>query len=388
MKIAAFFGGRVVLSAKGGCTEQFLNRLYRAGLRVYAPARREDGTLRLTMPIKDFKKIRPHAFKTGTRVRILKKKGFFRVIRPVRRRLGLAIGAALFLAVLYYSSGFVWQIEVRGCETVSATEIRADLEPMGLYVGCSRGLDVNPIENRYLTANEKLAWMSINIRGTTAYVDVKEKDLTPEILDSTTPTNILAERDGIITELRDYGGTRRVEVGMAVRAGDVLVSGDWTDQYGVRRLSRSVATVRAETRRETEITVPLTESYRQKTGKTTKKFTLSLGKLKIPLYFSKKISYNSYDTVEKSVPLSIGGFVFPLRICSLEAEEVELITETRTVEQARKAAMAELAFYEADRLAEVTVLRREVEEVTEEDALILRVVFYCEEEIGVEMPIR
>lgn len=372
----------------GSSVEQFLNRLYRAGLRVYAPMRREDGTLRLTMPIKDFKRIRPHAFKTGTRVRILKKKGFFRVIRPVRGRWGLAVGTALFFAVLYYSSGFVWQIEVRGCETVSATEIQTDLESMGLYVGCSRGLEVNPIENRYLTANEKLAWMSINIRGTTAYVDVKEKDLTPKMTDVTTPTNVLAERDGIITELRDYGGTRQVEVGMAVRAGDVLVSGDWTDQYGVRRLSRSVATVRAETRRETEITIPLTETYRQKTGKSTKKFTLSLGKLKIPLYFSKKISYNSYDTVEKSAPLEIGGFVFPVRLDSLEAEEVELITQTRTVEQARKAAMAELAFYEADRLAEVTVLRREVEEITKEDALILRVVFYCEEEIGVEVPIR
>ncbi len=387
MRRMAFFGNRVDLIAKGNQTEPFLNRLYRAGFHVGSPTRQEDGTLRFWMPAREFKRIRVHAFRTGTKVKIRKKRGFYWLIRPFRRRIGLAVGLVLFMGAVYYASGFIWQVEVIGCETTSYTEVLADLEALGLYVGCPRDLDVAPIENRYLTDNEKLTWMSINIRGTTAFVEVKEKSLTPEIIDLTTPTNVVASRDGIIKEIRDYGGSRCAEIGMAVRAGDLLVSGDWTDQYEVRRLSRSVATVIAETRREREITVPLKEKYRRKTGKNAKKYTISLGKLKIPLYFSKKISYNDYDIVEKSHPLSIGRFVFPLRLSLLQAEEVEQVSETRTVEQAREAAMAELAFYQADRLADVTVLRREVEETVAEDALILRVEYYCEEEIGVEVPI-
>ncbi len=386
-KLSAFFGGRVELSAKGCRIEQFLNRLFRAGLHPYRPIRMEDGCLRFTLPAREFKKLRPHAFKTGTRIRILKKRGFYRVIRPFKRRIGLAVGLAVFMGAVYYSSGFIWQVEVRGCDRISYTEILEELEPLGLYVGCRQDLEVNPIENRYLTANDKISWMSINIRGTTAYVDVKEKDLTPKVIDVTAPSNIVAARDGIIRTIRDYGGTRQAEVGTAVRAGDLLISGDWTDQYGVRRLSKSVATVVAETRRETEITVPLKETYRRKTGKNTKKYTLSLGKLKIPLYFSKKISYNVYDTVEESNQFSIGSFAFPIRLSLWQAEEVEEISNRRTVEQARQAAMTELAFYQADRLAEVTVLRREVEEIAEQESLTLRVVFYCEEEIGVEVPI-
>jgi len=211
--------------------------------------------------------------------------------------------------------------------------------------------------------------------------------LTPKVIDIAAPSNIVAARDGKIITIRDYGGTRQVEVGSSVRAGDLLVSGDWTDQYGVRRLSKSVATVVAETRRETEIFIPLTETYRQKTGKNSKKYTLSLGKLKIPLYFSKKISYNKYDTVEQTNQLSIGSFAFPIRLTCLKAEEVEEISNRRTLPQARAAAMAELGFYQADRLAEAKVLRREIEEIVDRESLTLRVVFYCEEEIGVEVPI-
>lgn len=385
--VFAFFGGRVEAQASGNQIEQFINLLYRYHIPLRSPRRTEDGRLLFMIPRRDFKRLRVPAFKTGTRVKILKKRGLFMAIRPFKKRFGLVAGLILFMGIIFYCSRFVWQVEVSGCENISATQIVEDLKAMGFGVGCSRKIDVDPIENRYLTGNDKIAWMSINIRGTTAYVEVKEKGLRPKIEDLTVPTNIYAARDGVILSIRDYGGTRQVQVGDTVLAGDLLVSGDWTDKYGVRRLSHCIATITAETRRETEISIPLSEPVRQKTGKTRKFYAISIGKFKIPLYFSGKISYNDYDTVSKDWPLKIASFAFPIRFHSTRVDEVSLETVTRSEEEARAAAYTKLGFFETDRLSAATIIKRETQEELTEDAFRLRAVFQCEEEIGIEMPI-
>ena len=388
MRLLSFFGGRVDIEAKGCRIEGFINQLHRRRIPFYQPRRSADGRLYCTLPARQFKHLRGPAFKTGTRVRILKKRGFFIAIRPFRRRWGLAVGLALFLGLIYYCSGFIWQIEVAGCEDTSYMQILADLEGLGLKIGCPNTIDVGVIENRYLKGNDKLSWMSINIRGTTAYVEVKEEGVRPEVIDLTTPTNIYAARDGVILSVRDYGGIRQVQPGEPVAAGDLLVSGDHTDQYGVRRLTRSIATVIAQTTRETQISVPLRETIRKKTGKVQKKYAISLGNWKIPLYFSKRIGYNEYDTMDKVYPLRIGSFALPIRWNVQTIEEVQSTALERTVEEARQEAQTRLAFYESDHLAHTVIRSRAVDEVVGEDRLILRATFYCEEEIGVELPIQ
>lgn len=385
--VVAFFRGTVELEARGTQIEKFLNLLYRAGISPCSLRRTEEGTLLFSLLCKEFKRIRSAAFKTGTRVRILQKRGFFRVIRPFRRRWGLVVGFGLFLGLLLYTSGFIWQIEVIGCEQSSSTRILNDLRGLGFGLGTRRTIDVDAIENRYLMGNDRLSWMSINIRGTTAYIEVREKGASPEVLDPTVPTHIVAARDGVILSIRDYGGDRQVEVGEPVSAGDLLVSGDRTDQYGVRHLTHSIATVTAETRRETTVEVPLREEIREKTGRKRKKITISLGKLKIPLYFTKKISYNEYDTVQKETPLRIGTFALPIRFSVSCAEEVQTSTVTRTAQQAKAEALTRLGFYERDTLSHAVIRRRKLQETLEDGVLRLSAVYYCEEEIGIELPI-
>ena len=106
----AFFGGRVEVEAKSNQMEGFINRLHRSNIPFHSPKRTEDGKLRFIMPARDFKRLRTPAFKTGTRVHILKKRGLFMVIRPFRRRLGLALGAVLFFGLIFWCSGFIWQV--------------------------------------------------------------------------------------------------------------------------------------------------------------------------------------------------------------------------------------------------------------------------------------
>lgn len=387
MRLLDFLRGSVLVEVQSSRPAYFLNCLHRAGISVRKPHTVEDGVLRLWISRRNFKRLRAPARQTGARVHILEKKGLFRVMRPFRGRWGLPVGAVLFAALLMLSSRYIWQIEVVGCREVTATQIRNELSALGFDIGCPRSVDVNALENRYLMGNERLSWLSVNIRGTTAYVEVREKGLPPVLLDPSVPTNVYAARDGVILSIADYGGTRMVEVGSPVSAGDLLVSGDWTDKYGVRRLSHCIAAVRAETRRETAVSVPFREEIRQKTGKNRKKISISLGKLKIPLYFMKKISYNEYDTVETVYPLRLGDFALPLRIHLLRVEEVRPETVTRSPQQARAEALTRLGFYERDVLADAVIRRRELQEEQSGPSVTLRALYYCEEEIGVAIPI-
>ena len=383
----AFFGGRVDLELRGNQLESFINRAHREKIPIYNPRRDAENKLYCTVPARSFKRLRAPAFKTATKVKIIKKRGFFMAIRPFRRRWGILAGLALFLGIVFFCSGYVWQIEVSGCEETSYMQILADLEQLGLKIGCRNTLDVGRIENKYLLGNEKLSWMSINIRGTTAYVEVKEQGAPPPMTDESVPTNIYAARDGIILSVQDYAGSRCVQAGQAVSAGDLLVSGDWTDQYGVRRLIHCKATVRAETRREIEEKVLLKETVRQKTGKKQKKYRISLGKWKIPLYFKETFGYNEYDTMVKVCPLRVGAFAFPVYWEVIAAEEVQPMVLHRSKEEARKIAQSRLDFYQSDRLAEAVIYKRDVQETITKEALILSAIFYCEEEIGIALPI-
>ncbi len=388
MDFMGFWQGRVTVQACGGQIERFINLLHRRRIPLLSPRRQPDGSLIFILPCKSFFRLREPAFKTGTRIRILKKQGFFMIARPFRRRIGLAVGLALFLGLVLYSSCFIWQIRITGCYETSSTQVLEGLKDLGLTKGCSRKIDVGMIENQYLLGNDKLSWMSINIRGTTAFVEVHEKGPHPKVEDQSIPTNIYAARDGVILSIADYSGTRQVEVGMPVMAGDLLVSGDWTDKYGVRRLSHCVATVIAATRRNTAVSVPLQETVRQKTGNKQRFFTISLGKSKFPLYFKQKINYNNYDIVEKEYPFQIGAFVFPLAIGVQSAEEVCLQPVTRTVEEARTTAMTRLGFYETDVLSGIRVVERQLREQVTDAALIVEADYSCEENIGIEIPIK
>ncbi len=259
----AFFAGRVRAEAKGNQLEGFINGCHRRNIRLLHLKRIDENHLEFSLARRAFRRLREPAFRSGTRIRILKKSGLFMAIRPFKRRWGLLIGLVLFMWLVYYGSCFVWRVEVKGCKTISSTQITEDLKEYGLSVGCSRKIDVNKMENLYLIGNDKIAWISINIRGTTAYVEVREQGVPPKMLDASIPTNIYAQRDGIIRSVNAYGGTPCVTEGQPVLAGDLLVTGDWTDSYGIRRLSHCMATVRAETTRKTQIEIPFQEIQRQ-----------------------------------------------------------------------------------------------------------------------------
>jgi hypothetical protein len=70
-----------------------------------------------------------------------------------------------------------------------------------------------------------LAFITIKFDGVNANVEIIEKVLKPEIIPKNEPSNIIADKTGIISQINVLSGVKKVNVGDTVVEGDVLVEG-------------------------------------------------------------------------------------------------------------------------------------------------------------------
>lgn len=71
----------------------------------------------------------------------------------------------------------------------------------------------------------ELLWITVNVSGCRAYVEVRERVEAPEPVDEREPTNVVARRDGLILDIQAMDGVRCVLPGTSVEAGELLISG-------------------------------------------------------------------------------------------------------------------------------------------------------------------
>ena len=108
----------------------------------------------------------------------------------------------------------VWTIDVQGNETVSDAEILSVFEKLGVRAGARRSkIDVEQVQRAAARELNDLAWLALNIRGSAAVIEVRERVPAPEVENDTSPQNILAKRDGTIVSLEVYEGRRRSKRG-------------------------------------------------------------------------------------------------------------------------------------------------------------------------------
>ena len=154
-------------------------------------------------------------------------RGLVGFIFRARRAWG-AVAAVAVAFVLYFAFGeLVWDVRVVGAENISEYEIESALREAGFGVGSLwRNIDKNKVETEVLSSSESVGWISINRRGTVAYVDVRVKDgQSTDKEGAVGYTNIVADRACVIESVTVTKGRAVVKAGDVVSAGDILISG-------------------------------------------------------------------------------------------------------------------------------------------------------------------
>ena len=169
-------------------------------------------------------------------------KGVAAATKFVKRRFVLPIIFLLCVAILLVSSQFCFRIEVVG--DFDPELVLTSLGNAGVKVGSNLSrIDFGSLENTL--ANDVGAMYAVVTRsGSVLYVNVvAKKEIDPPI-DMTKRRDIVATREGLVTQLLCEQGNPLVKVGDRVKVGDVLIEGrrvyndgSSTDVYALGRVT-------------------------------------------------------------------------------------------------------------------------------------------------------
>lgn len=317
------------------------------------------------------------------------------LLRRLLHRSGLVVGFLLGLALFLAAQSVVWDIRISGNQTVSNRSVEQSLAACGLSVGTPlRGFRADVTENNVLLLDDRLAWLSINRKGTVAYVEVREAVPRPAP-ESDAPCDLIAAEGGIIERVELESGNVRVTAGQMVGKGDILVSGLFdSTQQGIR-FTTAKARVYARTTRVILVKIPLT--YRQKTyqtevleGERSHNCEKSLIFFGNHIKFKKKTGNRGEfcDTIENEKSCGpIEGVGFPISVKTTWYLPYTLTEATRTYAEAEELAYFELAKSIAALPGGAELIQKTIRVHHAPDALTLTCTLTCIEDIGTVRPI-
>ena len=287
-----------------------------------------------------------------------KRLGFLALIARYQKRKGLLIGFFLATALLIFSSLFVWDIKIEGANVIHENAIMEALEKRGLYLGAFiPSLDTESTEQAVVLDVEGLSFVSINLRGTVARIEVRERDNKEEIIDRTTPSNLIATADGQIDSLQITGGVAMVKCGETVKKGDILVSGVIDSAALGYRLVRARGEVFARTTKTYKAEISYETTEKVYTGKFFSQKSVKFFSKTIKLFGKDSISHSSCDKIESEKRIYLFGLIaLPVFITETHYAEYEICQKTLTSEEALKLAQKQIFELRENELSDAEIL--------------------------------
>lgn len=254
--LLGFLLGSVILRGRAEDAPTLISACMRLGLSYRELRLTDGGGMRITLTYRSAHCLLAAAERLGIVLEVEHREGICEALSALLKRPGLIVGALLAVLFVSVASTRLWEIRVVGNVTVSEGAVIRELREAGLSLGDRvPSIDVDSIENRLLMHSERISWISVNLVGTVAEVQIREKLPRPEESD-TTPANLVAARDGVVVACEVEEGNTLVKVGTPVRRGEVLVSGLYDSSVLGYRYTRARGRIYAETEREFRIEVP------------------------------------------------------------------------------------------------------------------------------------
>ena len=240
---------------------------------------------------------------------------------------------------------------------------------MGCYIPAA---NTDKIETRILVKSDVISWMSINIKGTVAEVQVRENVKPQEDDTPKKPANLVASKEGIIEEVRIFRGTLTVSPGQPVGKGALLVSGFYEGERVGVMYTRAAGQVFARTKSEYYIEIPFEYEGKRYTGE--EYYDNYLIFFDYLINISKNsgkegVLYDKIDIVENfCLP---GGIETPFGAKSVKYAAYETVTFTRTAEEAEALAYFELSRKLGEDATDGIIVSKTITPIVKEDSFAL-----------------
>lgn len=115
---------------------------------------------------------------------------------------------------------------------------------------------LNSIKNKILEDNkDTLEWIEIREKGCIYYIDVTPRVKSNNNVDNSLPSDIVAEKDGVIKHIVVHRGSKVIDNGDYVKKGDILISGNIIKNENVIDKVHSEGVIYAETWKTVNISI-------------------------------------------------------------------------------------------------------------------------------------
>jgi similar to stage IV sporulation protein len=307
------------------------------------------------------------------------------------KRPGIIIGIILSAILLILGTSVLWDVRVEGNESLSDDEVRTLLAEKGIREGAYlSSMDIGTARAEIEAESREIAWLSINVIGTVAYVRVVESKIPePQPKGEGDGINLVAARDGVITSFEVITGEICTQVGQTVRAGELLVSGLYdSERFGWRAVESRGAVF---ARFQTQLAVEIPYEYTVKSTEKSEICEISLIFFSFRQKFFKKCGFSgsNCDTINSDIYIySSNGCRVPIGLSITK----QIKSTESLVKRTRKEAV-ELAYFELNRqlvakMPEAEILSKSFFAGETEDGSAFKLVCTvdCIDDISQEMP--
>lgn len=325
-RIINFIRGNVRIRVKCTYPERFINICAESGVEFW-DMERDGDELVFTTHYEDYRFLRQREYSGNYKIVSVKKTGTSFFLWRMRKRYALLAGMILCMGLSWFSSLFIWEINVSGNEEVSTAEILNQLEAIGVGIGSNRlTLNQDYISNEMLLRVPELCWITVNTHGSRAEVMVREEIAAPEIVEEDEPTLVFAKKSGIIEKMIVLEGAKKVAVGETVSAGDTLVTGVMESLSSGTRYVHAMGDIYARTWYTMSAQLMEKVGTKEYTDREKTRYALTFRDDRVNLYLS-DVDWERYDKTSMEKKLTLFGIVLPVGIITETYSEYEIATK-------------------------------------------------------------
>ena len=299
--------GSVRILAHGKFPERVLNTASTSGIYVHDVIRKDEENLLFSVSKKGADKLLSCQIEALT-LTATEKSGLFVALNRHKRRIILLVLPAIFLIFTFIFSLFVWRVEIIGGDEELRTQVKKVISKNGVYPGAlKKNIDHYEIKRTAITNIENLAWLWVNIEGTTATVKVQKRVPVPELIKTGEPSDVISTHTGVIEKMQVYCGIPLFSEGLTVEKGQVIVTGVLRSENEniPTYYHHATADVILRSNESKTYIIPKKILVKTPTGNKKSVFGINFKKNNIKFSLNSGISYTEYDKIEKIIKIPL-----------------------------------------------------------------------------------
>ncbi len=387
-KLTRFLFGAYTLSVPAERAHEVLNVLITNNI-PFGKTKEKEGLLAICLSPKGYRRYRSICGEEARFGEKAAQTGVFAILRRYRLRFGMFAGMLIFALSLIASAFFVWDINVTGNVSITEAEILERLDAYGFRAGTFiPSADTEEICERILLEAGNISFMKINMRGTVASVEIRERREDAAAAEDNSPSNLVSKYDAQIERFEVSGGVPAVAYLQPVKKGDLLVSGIIDSNALGYRLVRARGKVFARVTLAYEAFVSFETTQKTYTGKEISQKSIKIFAKSLNLSKNTIIPYEKYDTIVDEEKLYLFGVIeLPIYRVNVTYREYKDVPYTLTRDEAYTRACKALDEQTESVLAEAEILSRSTALRENETGLGLYTEVYCIIDIAEEVKI-